>query len=85
MAFSKKRVEDRKTWLRDFQAGTFLDHTLGDISYHDFIHKELILFSRAGKNNQPPYSIGFLPARLQACTLYLATSLLYALSLCTCP
>lgn len=47
MAFSKKRVEDRKTWLREYQPGTFLDQSGDTISYSDFIHKELILFSRA--------------------------------------
>lgn len=26
MVFSKKKVEERKQWLRDFKAGTFLDH-----------------------------------------------------------
>eukprot|EP00873_Tetraselmis_striata_P022588 jgi/Tetstr1/442852/TSEL_003229.t1 len=47
MAFSKKRVEDRKTWLREYQPGTFLDQSGDTISYSEFVHKELILFSRA--------------------------------------
>jgi hypothetical protein len=39
MAFSKKKVEDRKRWLSAFQQGTFLDQSVKDISYSDFVHK----------------------------------------------
>jgi hypothetical protein len=39
MAFSKKKVDDRKTWLQGFAPGTFLDHTASAISYSDFVHK----------------------------------------------
>ena len=28
MAFSRKKVEDRKKWLRAFEPGTFLDHNV---------------------------------------------------------
>lgn len=47
LAFSKKKVEQRKTWLKDFVPGTFLDHQAEEISYSDFVHRELILFSRS--------------------------------------
>lgn len=47
LAFSKKKVEQRKQWLREFKPGTFLDHSAEDIRYKDFVHQELILFSRA--------------------------------------
>ncbi|KIY62781.1 type II DNA topoisomerase [Cylindrobasidium torrendii FP15055 ss-10] len=47
MAFSKKKADDRKDWLRQFKPGTFLDHRLEEITYDDFINKELILFSMA--------------------------------------
>merc|ERR1719436_1657534 len=46
MAFAKKRVEDRKHWLENFQQGTYLDMSQSQISYADFVDKELILFSR---------------------------------------
>lgn len=39
MAFSKKKVEDRKKWLSAYTAGTFLDQSVGEISYKDFVHK----------------------------------------------
>ncbi|KAL3476533.1 DNA topoisomerase, partial [Aspergillus californicus] len=47
LAFSKKKVEERKEWLRQFKPGTYLDHSVSKITYADFINKELILFSMA--------------------------------------
>ncbi|RMD41499.1 hypothetical protein DV735_g3616, partial [Chaetothyriales sp. CBS 134920] len=47
LAFSKKKADERKEWLRQFKPGTFLDHTAKKITYTDFINKELILFSMA--------------------------------------
>ncbi|PGH36410.1 DNA topoisomerase II [[Emmonsia] crescens] len=47
LAFSKKKADERKEWLRQFKPGTFLDHTTEKITYTDFINKELILFSMA--------------------------------------
>lgn len=54
LAFSKKKVEQRKQWLRDFVPGTFLDHNAQDIRYKDFVHQELILFSRADLERSIP-------------------------------
>ena len=47
LAFSKKKADERKEWLRQFKPGTYLDHSTSDITYTDFINKELILFSMA--------------------------------------
>ncbi|KAI4908266.1 DNA topoisomerase 2 [Alternaria incomplexa] len=47
LAFSKKKADARKDWLRDFVPGQHLDLTTPDISYDDFVNKELILFSMA--------------------------------------
>ncbi|KAL4914983.1 DNA topoisomerase [Aspergillus aurantiobrunneus] len=47
LAFSKKKIEDRKEWLRQFKPGTFMDHSVAKISYTDFVNKELIQFSMA--------------------------------------
>ncbi|KAG8998298.1 DNA topoisomerase 2 [Tulasnella sp. 427] len=47
MAFSKKRVDDRKEWLRQYKPGTFIDHDVDEIGIPDFINKELICFSMA--------------------------------------
>ncbi|KAK9479633.1 DNA topoisomerase [Lipomyces japonicus] len=47
LAFSKKKADDRKEWLRLFKPGTHLDPTIEKVSISDFINKELILFSMA--------------------------------------
>lgn len=47
MAFSKKKADERKDWLKGFTPGTFIDHSRSKISYDDFVQKELILFSMA--------------------------------------
>ena len=31
MAFSKKRVDERKRWLRAFEQGTYLDHSVREV------------------------------------------------------
>ena len=54
LAFSKKKADDRKEWLRQFKPGTFLDHSTEKISYTDFINKELILFSMADNMRSIP-------------------------------
>ncbi|CAJ1958909.1 unnamed protein product [Sphenostylis stenocarpa] len=54
MAFSKKKAEDRKTWIRNFEPGTFRDHKARYINYRDFVNKELILFSRADLQRSIP-------------------------------
>lgn len=46
MAFSKKRIEDRKLWLQNFILGTYVDHREKDLTYYDFVNKELIYYSR---------------------------------------
>ena len=47
LAFSKKKADERKEWLRQYRPGTYLDHSVSKISHADFINKELILFSMA--------------------------------------
>ncbi|KAF9913814.1 DNA topoisomerase 2, partial [Lobosporangium transversale] len=47
MAFNKKKADERKEWLSQFQPGTYLDTTINEIPIEDFINKELILFSMA--------------------------------------
>eukprot|EP00051_Salpingoeca_urceolata_P016686 m.223370 g.223370 ORF g.223370 m.223370 type:complete len:1511 (+) comp18752_c0_seq2:97-4629(+) len=64
MAFSKSKVEQRKHWLSEFQPGTFLDHDTDSITYHEFIHKELILFSLADNVRSIPSMVdGFKPGQ----------------------
>ena len=47
MAFSKKRVNDRKEWLSGFTKGTFMNFNVNSIKYKEFVNRELILFSIA--------------------------------------
>ncbi|KAF9935286.1 DNA topoisomerase 2 [Linnemannia zychae] len=47
MAFNKKKADERKEWLANYEPGTFLDTTISKIPIEDFINKELILFSLA--------------------------------------
>lgn len=47
LAFSKKKADERKEWLRQFKPGTYLDHSASKITYTDFVNRELILFSMA--------------------------------------
>jgi DNA topoisomerase-2 len=54
LAFSKKKADERKEWLRQFKPGTYLDHSVEKISYTDFINKELILFSMADNMRSIP-------------------------------
>ncbi|XP_030850847.1 DNA topoisomerase 2-alpha isoform X2 [Strongylocentrotus purpuratus] len=66
LAFSKKKVEDRKTWLTEFlkERNARKDAGLGEmylynkdtkvITYTDFINKELVLFSNADNERSIP-------------------------------
>ncbi|RLN08265.1 DNA topoisomerase 2 isoform X2 [Panicum miliaceum] len=64
LAFSKKRIADRKQWLTNFQPGTYLDHREKKIKYRDFINKELILFSMADLQRSIPSMLdGFKPGQ----------------------
>ncbi|KAK7688109.1 hypothetical protein QCA50_008479 [Cerrena zonata] len=47
LAFSKKKADERKEWLRQLKPGTYLDHNTREITISDFINHELILFSQA--------------------------------------
>jgi DNA topoisomerase II len=64
MAFSKKRVEDRKHWLLALEPGVHIDYDVDDISYDEFVNKELILFSHADNQRSIPHLIdGFKPSQ----------------------
>ncbi|XAR54371.1 DNA topoisomerase (ATP-hydrolyzing) [Bertholletia excelsa] len=54
LAFSKKKIEARKNWLRQFEPGTYLDQKEKLIKYSDFVNKELILFSVADLQRSIP-------------------------------
>ncbi len=45
MAFNKKRADDRKQWLYNYDKSNTLDYTQNTVNYTDFINKDLIHFS----------------------------------------
>ena len=64
LAFSKKKADDRKEWLRQYEPGTVLDPTITEIPISDFINKELILFSLADNIRSIPSVLdGFKPGQ----------------------
>lgn len=44
--FNKKRADDRKLWLADYDRECYLDTNQSSITYDDFIDKEMIHFSK---------------------------------------
>jgi len=46
MVFNKKRADDRKEWLGDYERDAYLDTAKTSVSYEEFINKELIHFSK---------------------------------------
>lgn len=61
-AYSKKRADDRKKWLIDYDTANFRDHSEDSITYSDFINKDLILFSRADLQRSIPSMVDGLKA-----------------------
>jgi DNA topoisomerase-2 len=46
MIFNKKRANDRKEWLENYNRKSYLDTNKTTVSYDEFINKELIHFSK---------------------------------------
>ena len=64
MAFSKKKADERKDWIRAIDENTFVDHTKGSLAFDDFINKELVLFSAADCARSIPSIVdGFKPGQ----------------------
>jgi DNA topoisomerase-2 len=67
LAFSKKKVEERKGWLSNLEKDTYLDYSIAQhdgVKYSDFINKELILFSQADNIRSIPNAYdGFKPSQ----------------------
>ena len=45
MVFNKKRADERKTWLENYNKDIYLNTSLPTVKYEDFVHNELIHFS----------------------------------------
>jgi DNA topoisomerase-2 len=46
MVFNKKRADDRKDWLKLYDRDAYLDTNKKNVSYEEFINRELIHFSK---------------------------------------
>jgi DNA topoisomerase-2 len=46
MVFNKKRADDRKEWLEEYDRSSYLDTTKSSVTYEEFINKEFIHFSK---------------------------------------
>jgi len=46
MIFNKKRADDRKEWLKYYDRDAYLDTAKTNVSYEEFINRELIHFSK---------------------------------------
>jgi DNA topoisomerase-2 len=46
MVFNKKRADDRKEWLKEYDRDLYLDTNKPSITYEEFIGEELIHFSK---------------------------------------
>ncbi len=47
MAFSRDKADSRKDWLSRYNQNIYVDHSLKELRYKDFVNKELIHFSIA--------------------------------------
>ena len=55
LAFQKNRADDRKEWLMKYDRNDILTYEERNVSYHDFIHKDLIHFSNYDNNRSIPH------------------------------
>mmetsp|Transcript_21100 Transcript_21100/g.49104 ORF Transcript_21100/g.49104 Transcript_21100/m.49104 type:complete len:1219 (+) Transcript_21100:71-3727(+) len=64
LAFNKKRADDRKAWINSYEEGRLIDHTQQEVSYKDFVDKELVLFAKANVSRAIPSMVdGFKPSQ----------------------
>lgn len=52
--FNKKRADDRKEWLANYDKNARLTHSTQSVSYKDFVDKELIHFSKYDNERSIP-------------------------------
>lgn len=64
LAFNKKRADDRKEWINNYKEGAHVDHSQTSITYHDFVHKELVQFAKYDVGRSIPSVVdGFKPSQ----------------------
>ena len=54
MVFNKKRSNDRKEWLSGYDRESYLDTSKENVSYEEFIHNDLIHFSKYDNDRSIP-------------------------------
>jgi DNA topoisomerase-2 len=54
MVFNKSRADDRKQWLGSYNRDAFMDTSKQTVSYEEFIHQELIHFSKYDNDRSIP-------------------------------
>lgn len=64
LCFSKQRVADRKTWISNYQPGTFVDFGVSEMKYDDFVNKEYIIMAVQSNLRAIPHAIdGLKPSQ----------------------
>ena len=63
--FNKKRPDDRKTWLQQYDKTAFLDTGLQFVKYEEFIDKEMIHFSKYDCDRSIPCMVDGLKISLR--------------------
>jgi len=54
LAFNKKRADDRKEWINRYEEGSHVDHNQSQLSYYDFVNKELVQFAKYDTSRSVP-------------------------------
>ena len=55
LVFNKKKADDRKNWLQEYESDVNVDHTVKHLRYLDFINMEFIHFSVANNKRAIPH------------------------------
>jgi DNA gyrase/topoisomerase IV subunit B len=64
LAFDKKRADDRKAWLKNYDKNDILTPDIKQVPYNDFVNKELIHFSNEDiKRSIPSMVDGLKPSQ----------------------
>jgi DNA topoisomerase-2 len=64
LAFNKKRADDRKDWLKKYNRNLYADYNKSDMTFGEFVDKELIHFSNADNDRSIPCMIdGLKPSQ----------------------
>jgi len=64
LGFDKKRADERKKWLENYNPNMIIENNINKITYSDFIHKDLIHFSNYDNMRSiPNYIDGLKPSQ----------------------